>query len=98
MKLIGLLLSVVLVAVVVWLAMPTRSTHGGPAPSAASSIGEAPPADFGRNLGATKDTMARQVCLAECASDHRACKTISSDPAGEAACNDARATCESRCP
>ncbi|MFO0671648.1 MAG: hypothetical protein U0235_18795 [Polyangiaceae bacterium] len=100
MKLVGLLLSVVLLAVIVWLAMPTRPhpNDGAAVPSAAASLGEAPPADFGRNAAATKEYMARQVCLAECASDHRACKTIGADPAATAACDETRAACEGRCP
>ncbi|MBK6695980.1 MAG: hypothetical protein IPG50_27795 [Myxococcales bacterium] len=99
MKLIGLLLSVVFVSVLVWLVMPSKAAPPSAAPAAATgSLGAPPPADFGTNAGATKDYMRRQVCLAECVSEHRACKTIGLEPGAVAACDETRAACEARCP
>ena len=99
MKLIGLLLSALLVAGVVWIFMPTKPADTTSAtPSGATTLGAAAPTDVARNANAAKEHTKRQVCLADCASEFRTCKTLAADPSAEGACDEKKQTCDGRCP
>jgi hypothetical protein len=97
MKIIGILLALVVVAVAFIFAF----RKGDDAPDAAGSagattLGAPPPTDVSRNAKSAADYTKRQTCLAECASEERTCKATSL--ADESPCIQARTACEGRCP
>lgn len=98
MKIIGILLALVVVAVAFIFALrksgDDAATDGGP--SAATTLGAPPPTDVSRNAKSAADYTKRQTCLADCASEERTCRATSLE--NEAPCVQARTTCEGRCP
>lgn len=104
MKLIGLLLTVVFVAGLVWMLVPSKpkDTTGagtsGAAPATGATLGAPAPTDVGSNAQAAAQHTKRQVCLAECASEFRTCTTLAADPSGGDACAVKKAACDGACP
>ncbi len=97
MKIIGILLALVVVAVAIIFAFRKsgdEAADGGA--SGATTLGAPPPTDVSRNAKAAGDYTKRQTCLADCASEERTCRATSLE--NEAPCVQARTACEGRCP
>lgn len=105
MRLIGLLLSAVILTGIISLLYDPKSaaltssheetSKGG---GEGSSLGAPPPSDFGRNVHSSVAYTRSQMCLADCASELRTCKAVAVDPSAEAACDTNKSGCDKNCP
>ncbi len=98
MKIIGILLALVVVAVAFIFAFRKNGDEGvsDGGPLGVTTLGAPPPTDVARNAKSAADYTKRQTCLAECASEERTCRATSLE--NEAPCVQARSGCEGRCP
>ena len=95
---VGLLVTAVVLGLLVWLAYGKKDDAQNAAPAESSSLGAPPPSDIAKNPGSAKEYTTRQICLADCAGDHRTCTGVAADPAAKDACDKSKSDCEARCP
>lgn len=100
MKLIGLLLTVVFVAGLVWMFVPSKpkDTAGTSGTAATATLGAPAPNDVRNNAQAAAQHTKRQMCLAECASELRTCTTLAADPSAGDTCAEKKSACDGACP
>ncbi len=96
--LVGLLVTVAVLGLLVWMAYGKKDGAAGSAPDTSATLGAPPPTDVARNAPAAKEYTQRQVCLADCASEQHTCKALASDPSEQDKCEETKKACEARCP
>jgi hypothetical protein len=96
MKLVGLMVSLLIVAALFYFAYGKKEAAPGDGPAVGTTLGAPPPTDVASNPKAARQHTERQMCLANCAAEARTCETLA---AGETAkCGEAKEACDGRCP
>lgn len=99
MKIIGLLLTLLVLGLLFYVAYGRKDGSAAADPAAASAtLGAPPPADVASNPEAAKRHSVRQMCLADCAAEENRCRTVAQEVAEREACSTAKVNCDSHCP